>query len=85
MSTMSSVGLAGVSRNTARVFGRSAFDSRFPAPQRYPARQTLEACQAVARLHGLGDEGVVYAQQTADKAAGQRKQYRQRKNPLQIH
>lgn len=45
------------------VFGRSAFDSRFPAPQRYPARQTLEACQAVARLHGLGDEGVVYAQQ----------------------
>jgi succinylarginine dihydrolase len=45
------------------VFGRSAFDSRFPTPQRYPARQTLEACQAVARLHGLGDEGVVYAQQ----------------------
>ncbi|PAU58259.1 N-succinylarginine dihydrolase [Pseudomonas indica] len=45
------------------VFGRSAFDSRFPAPQRYPARQTLEACQAVARLHGLDDEGVVYAQQ----------------------
>ncbi|PAU52881.1 N-succinylarginine dihydrolase [Pseudomonas sp. PIC25] len=45
------------------VFGRSAFDSRFPAPQRYPARQTLEACQAVARLHGLDEEGVVYAQQ----------------------
>jgi succinylarginine dihydrolase len=45
------------------VFGRSAFDGRFPSPQRYPARQTLEACQAVARLHGLGDEGVVYAQQ----------------------
>ncbi|UVE19148.1 N-succinylarginine dihydrolase [Pseudomonas sp. LS44] len=45
------------------VFGRSAFDSRFPAPQRYPARQTLEACQAVARLHGLDEQGVVYAQQ----------------------
>lgn len=45
------------------VFGRSAFDARFPSPQRYPARQTLEACQAVARLHGLGAEGVVYAQQ----------------------
>ncbi len=45
------------------VFGRSAFDSRFPAPQRYPARQTLEASQAVARLHGLGEAGVVYAQQ----------------------
>ncbi|BAU73066.1 N-succinylarginine dihydrolase [Metapseudomonas furukawaii] len=45
------------------VFGRSAFDARYPAPQRYPARQTLEACQAVARLHGLSAEGVVYAQQ----------------------
>jgi len=45
------------------VFGRSAFDTRYPAPQKYPARQTLEASQAVARLHGLKDEGVVYAQQ----------------------
>ncbi|TWI53071.1 succinylarginine dihydrolase [Pseudomonas duriflava] len=45
------------------VFGRSAFDSRYPAPQRYPARQTLEASQAVARLHGLSEDGVVYAQQ----------------------
>ena len=45
------------------VFGRSAFDSRFPAPSRYPARQTLEASQAIARLHGLSDDGVVYAQQ----------------------
>lgn len=39
------------------VYGRSAFDSRYPAPQKYPARQTLEASQAVARLHGLS-EGV---------------------------
>ncbi|TRX73288.1 N-succinylarginine dihydrolase [Pseudomonas mangiferae] len=45
------------------VFGRSAFDRRFPAPQRYPARQTLEASQAIARLHGLDEAGVVYAQQ----------------------
>ncbi|MBH3455112.1 N-succinylarginine dihydrolase [Pseudomonas monteilii] len=45
------------------VYGRSAFDSRYPAPQKYPARQTLEASQAVARLHGLSDAGVVYAQQ----------------------
>ncbi len=45
------------------VFGRSAFDTRYPAPQKYPARQTLEASQAVARLHGLREEGVVYAQQ----------------------
>ncbi|NIE74371.1 N-succinylarginine dihydrolase [Pantoea sp. Tr-811] len=45
------------------VYGRSAFDSRYPAPQKYPARQTLEASQAVARLHGLSEGGVVYAQQ----------------------
>ncbi|MGN8262158.1 N-succinylarginine dihydrolase [Pseudomonas sp. SMSB3] len=45
------------------VYGRSAFDSRYPAPQKYPARQTLEASQAVARLHGLSDDAVVYAQQ----------------------
>lgn len=45
------------------VFGRSAFDLRLPSPQRYPARQTLEASQAVARLHGLNDSAVVFAQQ----------------------
>lgn len=45
------------------VYGRSAFDTRYPCPQKYPARQTLEASQAVARLHGLGEEGVVFAQQ----------------------
>lgn len=45
------------------VYGRSAFDGRYPAPQKYPARQTLEASQAVARLHGLSEDGVVYAQQ----------------------
>ena len=45
------------------VYGRHAFDQRQPAPVKYPARQTLEACQAVARLHGLDDENVVYMQQ----------------------
>lgn len=45
------------------VYGRSAFDARVPAPQKYPARQTLEASQAVARLHGLSEQGVVFAQQ----------------------
>ncbi|MEB0094565.1 N-succinylarginine dihydrolase, partial [Pseudomonas sp. CCI4.2] len=44
-------------------FGRSAFDTRYPVPQKYPARQTLEASQAVVRLHGLSEEGVVFAQQ----------------------
>ena len=48
------------------VFGAAAFDSRYPKPAHFPARQTLEACQAVARLHGLREEGVVYAQQDPD-------------------
>jgi succinylarginine dihydrolase len=48
------------------VYGRHAFDPSKPAPTKYPARQTLEACQAVARLHGLRDEGVVYMQQNPD-------------------
>lgn len=45
------------------VYGRHAFDDSKPAPKIYPARQTLEACQAVARLHGLAEESVVYIQQ----------------------
>ncbi|MEW9898511.1 N-succinylarginine dihydrolase [Chitinivorax sp. PXF-14] len=48
------------------VFGQAAFDSRYPKPTRFPARQTLEACQAIARLHGLSDDKVVYAQQDPD-------------------
>ena len=34
------------------VYGRSEY-GQGPQPQRYPARQTLEASRAVARLHGL--------------------------------
>lgn len=48
------------------VYGRHAFDASKPAPQKYPARQTFEACQAVARLHGLNDDNVVYLQQNPD-------------------
>lgn len=48
------------------VFGRAAFDSARPAPRKYPARQSLEACQAVARLHGLSDDKVVYIQQNPE-------------------
>ncbi|CAM3903910.1 N-succinylarginine dihydrolase [Rheinheimera salexigens] len=48
------------------VYGRHAFDSSKPAPTRYPARHTLEACEAVARLHGLKDSHVVYMQQNPD-------------------
>jgi succinylarginine dihydrolase len=45
------------------VYGRVEFDSSAPAPARYPARQTLEASQAVARLHRLDPARAVYAQQ----------------------
>lgn len=48
------------------VFGRYAFDTSQPAPKRFPARHTLEACEAVARLHGLNAEHVVYMQQNPD-------------------
>ena len=48
------------------VYGRSAFDHSRPAPKRYPARQTLEASQAIARLHGLGEESVVFIQQNPE-------------------
>lgn len=45
------------------VYGQAAFDESRPAPVRFPARQTLEASQAIARLHGLSDDHVVFAQQ----------------------
>ncbi|MGV7210939.1 N-succinylarginine dihydrolase [Oxalobacteraceae bacterium A2-2] len=48
------------------VYGRSEFDTAAPAPRRYPARQTLEASQAVARLHGLSAARTVYVQQNPD-------------------
>ncbi|KQX00424.1 succinylarginine dihydrolase [Massilia sp. Root418] len=48
------------------VYGRVEFDAAAPAPRRYPARQTLEASQAVARLHGLAAERTVYIQQNPD-------------------
>ncbi|WP_288372658.1 N-succinylarginine dihydrolase [uncultured Marinobacter sp.] len=45
------------------VYGQVAFNENAPAPVKYPARQTLEASQAIARLHGLGDGHAVFAQQ----------------------
>ncbi|WP_166263203.1 N-succinylarginine dihydrolase [Marinobacter caseinilyticus] len=45
------------------VYGQAAFDESLPAPVRFPARQTLEASQAIARLHGLTDDHRVFAQQ----------------------
>lgn len=48
------------------VYGRAEFDPDAPAPKRYPARHTLEASQAVARLHGLAAPRTVYLQQNPD-------------------
>lgn len=45
------------------VYGKEACNATKPAPQKYPARQTLEASQAVARLHGLSADKTVFAQQ----------------------
>ena len=48
------------------VYGRHAFDSRFPAPKKFPARHTYEACEAVVRLHRLESNNVVLAQQNPE-------------------
>jgi succinylarginine dihydrolase len=50
------------------VYGCSGFDLSQPAPKKFPARQTLEASQAIARLHGLdGSRGrAIFAQQNPD-------------------
>lgn len=48
------------------VYGAEGFNPTAAAPWRFPARQTLEASQAVARLHGLNQEHTVFAQQNPD-------------------
>jgi succinylarginine dihydrolase len=48
------------------VYGQAAFSPDRPAPVRFPARQTLEASRAVARLHGLTESRCVFAQQNPD-------------------
>lgn len=48
------------------VYGKYAFDNSKLMPQKFPARQTYEASEAVVRLHGLADINHVYAQQNPD-------------------
>ncbi|MDM5177725.1 N-succinylarginine dihydrolase [Massilia sp. DJPM01] len=48
------------------TYGRVEFDPSAPAPKKYPARQTLEASQAIARLHGLDSARTVFAAQNPD-------------------
>ncbi len=48
------------------VYGAEGFNPAAAAPKRFPARQTLEASAAVARLHGLDAAHTVFAQQHPD-------------------
>ncbi|GLS26348.1 N-succinylarginine dihydrolase [Marinibactrum halimedae] len=45
------------------VYGASSFNTALPRPQRYPARQTLEASETIARIHRLNPAKTVFAQQ----------------------
>jgi succinylarginine dihydrolase len=47
------------------VYGRRSFGGG-QTPARYPARQTREASEAIARRHGLDPSSVVFAQQRPD-------------------
>ena len=48
------------------VFGRCALDQTRTAPRKFPARQTLQACQAIARLHGVSEDNLIYVQQNPE-------------------
>lgn len=48
------------------VYGRSEFDAAIVGPKKFPARQTIEASQAVARLHNLDAARTVFVQQNPD-------------------
>lgn len=48
------------------VYGQHATNPNAIKPKRFPARQTLEASQAVARLHRLDDSTTVFMQQNPD-------------------
>ncbi|WP_448216044.1 N-succinylarginine dihydrolase [Endozoicomonas sp. 2B-B] len=48
------------------VYGRYSFDDARPAPTKFPARQSLEASQAVARIHQLNTSRTVFAQQNPE-------------------
>ncbi|HEY5751962.1 MAG TPA: N-succinylarginine dihydrolase [Chthoniobacterales bacterium] len=45
------------------VYGFSVWDPSRPRPVKFVARQSLESCQTIARLHGLREEDCVFLQQ----------------------
>ncbi|WP_062268153.1 N-succinylarginine dihydrolase [Endozoicomonas arenosclerae] len=48
------------------VFGQYSFDDTKVAPSRFPARQSLEASQAIARTHKLNEQRTIFAQQNPE-------------------
>src|SRR5262249_21378324 len=48
------------------VYGRSVYGASAGGPRQYPARQTREASEAIARRHGLDPARTVFAQQHPD-------------------
>ena len=48
------------------VYGASAFNKSALQPSKFPARQSLEASMAIARLHGLTEKHCIFAQQNPD-------------------
>jgi len=48
------------------TFGKTAFDGSAPAPVKFPARQTREASEAIARSHGIDPARTVFVQQHPD-------------------
>ncbi|MDN3485523.1 N-succinylarginine dihydrolase [Pseudoalteromonas sp. APC 3224] len=48
------------------VFGASAFNSQLVKPAKFPARQTLEASEAICRLHNIKDTSQILLQQNPD-------------------
>ncbi len=48
------------------VFGQSVLDRSRPRPALFPARQTLEASQAVARHHRLDPDATLFVQQSPE-------------------
>lgn len=48
------------------VFGRSAIDSSLKRPSRYPARQTRESFEAIARRHQIPQDQLMLIQQSPE-------------------
>ncbi len=48
------------------VYGKHMMNTQQPAPKKFPARQTKEASMAIARVHQLHTDHVVFASQNPD-------------------